>query len=60
MSSAMTTSIGVMLGVSVAPGGSTAAAKTAENASAALSALRKYISVNVYTHGGKTGITSKA
>lgn len=56
----MTTSIGVMLGVSVAPGGSTAAAKTAENASAALSALRKYISVNVYTHGGKTGITSKA
>jgi membrane dipeptidase len=30
------------------------------NASAALGILRKYISVDVHTHGGKTGITSKA
>src|SRR5437870_5806792 len=32
----------------------------AEAASAALDVLRKSISVDVHTHGGKTGITSKA
>src|SRR5215472_2254571 len=41
-------------------GGSTAAAQTAENTSAALAVLRKSISVDVHTHGGTTGITSKA
>jgi membrane dipeptidase len=36
------------------------AARTAETASAALDVLRKTISVDVHTHGGKTGIMSKA
>ncbi len=54
------TSIGAMLGGGLAPLGSTAAAETAENASAALDVLRKSISVDVHTHGGTTGITSKA
>ena len=40
--------------------GSTAAAQTAETASAALDVLRKSISVDVHTHGGTTGITSQA
>ena len=53
-------SIGALLAGGVAPGGSTAAAQTAENASAALDVLRKSISVDVHTHGGTTGITSKA
>jgi membrane dipeptidase len=43
-----------------APHGSTAAAKTAEGAAAALDVLRKFISVDVHTHGGKTGISSGA
>src|SRR5437763_9493820 len=42
------------------PPGSTTAAQTAETASAALDVLRKIISVDVHSHGGKTGITSKA
>src|SRR5215472_12121811 len=49
-----------MLGGGLAPGGSTAAAQTAETASAALEVLRKSISVDVHTHGGTTGITSRA
>jgi membrane dipeptidase len=49
-----------MLAGDVGPGGSTAAARTAETASAALEVLRKSISVDVHSHGGKTGITSKA
>jgi membrane dipeptidase len=49
-----------MLSGGVAPRGSTAAAQTAESASAALDVLRKSISVDVHTHGGTTGITSKA
>src|SRR5712675_916839 len=53
-------SVGAMLGGGVGPRGSTAAAQTAETASAALGILRKTISVDVHTHGGKTGITSKA
>jgi membrane dipeptidase len=53
-------SVGVMLTGGAGPRGSTAAARTAETASAALDVLRKSISVDVHTHGGKTGITSKA
>ena len=53
-------SVGAMLAGDVGPRGSTAAAQTAETASAALDVLRKSISVDVHTHGGKTGITSKA
>jgi membrane dipeptidase len=49
-----------MLAGEVGPPGSTAAAKTAEAASAALLVLRGSISVDVHSHGGKTGITSKA
>jgi len=49
-----------MLGGGVGPRGSTAAAQTAETASAALDVLRKSISVDVHTHGGTTGITSQA
>src|ERR1700738_904811 len=49
-----------MLTGHVGPSGSTAAAQTAEAASAALDVLRKSISFDVHTHGGKTGITSKA
>src|SRR5713226_9067197 len=52
--------VGAMLAGCVGPHGSTAAAETAETASAALDVLRKSISVDVHTHGGKTGITSKA
>src|SRR6266481_5765322 len=54
------TSVGAMLAGEVGPRGSTAAARTAETASAALDVLRKSISVDVHSHGGKTGITSKA
>jgi membrane dipeptidase len=53
-------SVGAMLAGGVGTRGSTAAARTAETASAALGVLRKTISVDVHTHGGKTGITSKA
>ena len=54
------TSIGAMLAGDCGPRGSTAAARTTETASAAVDVLRKSISVDVHTHGGKTGITSKA
>ena len=54
------TSIGAMLSGGGAPVGSTAAARTADGTSAALSVLRRAISVDVHSHGGKTGITSKA
>ena len=54
------TSVAAMLARDVGPRGSTAAARTAETASAALDVLRNSISVDVHTHGGKTGITSKA
>ena len=56
----MLTSVGAMLGGGGEPRGSTAAAETAATASAALGVLRKSISVDVHTHGGATGITSKA
>jgi membrane dipeptidase len=58
--SSVLTSVGAMLGGGVGPRGSTAAAQTAETASAALDVLRKSISVDVHTHGGTTGITSQA
>jgi membrane dipeptidase len=54
------TSIDAMLAGEVGKRGSTAAAQAAETASDALAVLRKSISVDVHTHGGKTGITSKA
>src|SRR5713101_501942 len=54
------TSIGAMLAGDVGPCGSTTAARTAETTSAALEVLRRSISVDVHSHGGKTGITSKA
>jgi membrane dipeptidase len=53
-------STGAMLAGEVGPRGSTDAARTAENASAALDVLRKSISVDVHSHGGSTGIISKA
>ena len=53
-------SVGMMLGGGVGPRGSTAAARTAETAAAALEILRRSISVDVHTHGGRTGIMSKA
>ncbi|MBI3513592.1 MAG: membrane dipeptidase [Proteobacteria bacterium] len=49
-----------MLSGGTAPVGSSAAAQTAETAAAALAVLRRSISVDVHSHGGKTGITSKA
>jgi membrane dipeptidase len=53
-------SVEAMLAGGVGPAGSTAAARTAESASAALDVLRRSISIDVHSHGGKTGITSKA
>jgi membrane dipeptidase len=49
-----------MLAGEAGPAGSTAAARTAETAAAALAVLRRSISVDVHSHGGRTGITSKA
>jgi len=54
------TSLGAVLAGGLAPRGSTAAAETAESATAALEILRKSISVDVHTHGGTSGITSRA
>jgi membrane dipeptidase len=53
-------SIGAMLAGEAGPRGSTEAAQTAENTTAALDALRVSISVDVHSHGGSTGIASKA
>jgi membrane dipeptidase len=52
-------SIGAILAGEVGPRGSTEAAQTAENVSAALDVLRRSISVDVHSHGGSTGIASK-
>jgi membrane dipeptidase len=49
-----------MLAGAAGPPGSTEAAETAEAAGAALTVLRRSISVDVHSHGGRTGITSKA
>src|SRR5947209_13730996 len=53
-------SVEAMLAGEAGPAGSSAAARTAEGASAALDVLRRSISIDVHTHGGRTGITSKA
>jgi membrane dipeptidase len=53
-------SVGAMLAGDVGPRDSTTAARTAETTSAALEVLRKSVSVDVHSHGGKAGITSKA
>lgn len=53
-------SVEAMLAGETGPRGSTVAAKTAEDATAAVALLRRSISVDVHTHGGKTGISSKA
>ena len=53
-------SVGAMLSGAAGARGSTAAAKTSEAAADALGVLRKSISVDVHSHGGKTGITTKA
>jgi membrane dipeptidase len=53
-------SVGAMLAGGIGMRGTTAAAQTAENTTAALDVLRKSISVDVHTHGGTTGITSQA
>lgn len=53
-------SVAGMVSGEAGPRGSTEAAKAAETAGAALDVLRKSISVDVHSHGGKTGITSKA
>jgi membrane dipeptidase len=60
MWSTVLASVGAMLSGGGGPLGSTAAAQTAETASAALKVLRKSISVDVHTHGGTTGILSQA
>jgi membrane dipeptidase len=52
--------VGAMLAGKVGGHGSTSAAVTADAASAALRVLRSSISVDVHSHGGRTGITSKA
>src|SRR5215469_2767734 len=53
-------SVGAMLAGAAGPRGSTQAAQTAETTAAALAVLRDAISVDVHSHGGSTGITSKA
>jgi membrane dipeptidase len=53
-------SAGAMIAGDVGARGSTTAARTAETALAALEVLRNSISVDVHSHGGMTGITSKA
>lgn len=54
------TSVGALLAGGIGMRGTTAAAQTAENTTAALEVLRKSISVDVHTHGGAAGITSQA
>jgi len=58
--SAPLASIEAMLTGKVGPRGSTEAARTAEAASAAVDVLRNSISVDVHSHGGSTGIATKA
>src|SRR5579864_3676489 len=52
--------VGAMLSGQGGPEGSTAAARAADGAAAALDVLRRTISVDVHSHGGSTGITSRA
>src|SRR5215208_2387426 len=60
MSGPILACLGAMLAGGAGPPGSTQSARTAETTSAALNVLRSAISVDVHSHGGKTGITSKA
>jgi len=53
-------SIGAMLAGGAAPPGSTEAARIAETTADALAVLRNFISVDAHSHGGRTGIISKA
>jgi membrane dipeptidase len=53
-------SVGAMLAGEPGPRGSTQAAQTAETTAAALAVLRNAVSVDVHSHGGATGIISKA
>jgi membrane dipeptidase len=57
--SATLTPVGAMLAGAVGPRGSTTAARSAETGSAALEVLRKSISVDVHSHGGKQGSRRK-
>src|SRR5437763_1398256 len=52
--------IPAMLAGEGGPAGSTAAARAVDNTSAARDVLRRHITVDVHSHGGRTGITSKA
>jgi membrane dipeptidase len=52
--------VGAMLAGEVGPRGSTEAAQIAETTAAALAVLRNSISVDVHSHGGETGVISKA
>jgi membrane dipeptidase len=52
--------LAAMLAGEAGPPGSTAAAEAAETAAATRDVLRRAISVDVHSHGGRTGITSKA
>ena len=52
--------VGAMLAGAAGLPGSTEAARAAETTAAALAVLRNSISVDVHSHGGKTGIISKA
>jgi membrane dipeptidase len=53
-------SVGAVLGGCQSHGGSDIGAATGEDTAPALQVLRRSISVDVHTHGGTTGITSKA
>jgi membrane dipeptidase len=53
-------SVGAHLAGEAGLRGSTETARRAENAAAALDVLRKSISIDVHSHGGSTGITSRA
>jgi membrane dipeptidase len=52
--------VATMLAGEAGPPGSTEAARAAGTADAAVAVLRRSISVDVHSHGGRTGITSKA
>ncbi|MGH6681905.1 MAG: dipeptidase [Bradyrhizobium sp.] len=58
--SAPIASVAAMLMGGAGPPGSTEAARSAETTTAALAVLRKTISFDVHSHGGNTGIISKA
>ncbi|MBV9829110.1 MAG: membrane dipeptidase [Alphaproteobacteria bacterium] len=53
-------SVGALLAGAGGPSGSTAAADAADETAAALAVLRRAVSIDVHTHGGKTGISSKS